>query len=171
MILTADYNGHAISLDDSTFGFHVSGPSCDQKHLSSYLAATTAIDEAIKAAKKQKRTEAAISIPMLDDAGQSVTLKGIHVGTGKLLGCGDARVVYPPVEWVRETLLARVALQQRLARMTRALDGVGVPTSRGYGRIASEKYDGMIADLSADIATKTARAVEMTPKSKTEEAA
>lgn len=169
MMITADYHGHEISLSDAHY-FTVSGPLLTQDLFFRYSEATEAIDAAIKAADKQRRTEAALSLSMLDDSGQTVTIKGIHSGTGKLLGCGEAKAIYPSLDWVRETLTARAALQQRLIRMSRALDKVGVAASRRYGRVPPEQYDGLISDLAAEVTKKTALAIEMTPKPKTDEA-
>jgi hypothetical protein len=156
------YQGHTITLT-ADYTFAVSGPLLDAQ-FSAFAAAKAAIEEAIIIDAKAKRRAANNIIPMLDDTGNAVTVKGIHAGTGKLLGAPDGEtVLYPRVPWVAEVLKAREALRQQAAELSRKVNGLDIRVSRAYGRQTLAKYDEIIARLDQEVAEKTALASERQP--------
>jgi len=158
-----DHQGHKIRLTDD-FRFIVSaGPmfkdaSEYQRTFDSLVRAKDEIDKRTKAAMKQKKTGETLKLPVLDSKGVDASVHGIHSGTGRLLGIGDATSCYPAVPWVKEALDRRAKLVKERDEINERLRLVRIDSRRGYGRIDPDKYDGMIENLKKEHAASLAKA-------------
>ena len=108
--------------------------------------------------------EAGFAAQVLDDKGNAATVRGINIGTGKLLGCNETTYIYPVQPWVADLLRERTSLKEQLSTINRALDRIGVSARRSYGRIAPDSYEGEVKKLSDEIAASAALAENSRPK-------
>jgi len=100
---TITYRNHVIEIGEETaWRFLARGPLVNTWK-DDYLAATTAIDAAIKAHEAQTRCK--IAVQVLDGKGNPQTVRGIHAGNGSILWSGDDEAVfYPALQWVQDCL-------------------------------------------------------------------
>jgi len=151
-VVTQDYHGHEISLINNNL-FMVGGPLLADRTFMSYREATDAIDGAIKLSEKQVGTK--LSIPMLNDAGEDVTITGIHAIRGRVLGCGDADYLYPRAEWIKKALLEKRRIFQQLSVIDRRLSPMLIKTRRIYGTMGLDQYNEVVSELTEEISRKT----------------
>lgn len=119
-----EHRGHTVQLTER-FWFKISGPAVDDPGAcESADTARAKINDAIKARETQERRK--LSIPMLDEDGNPVTVTGVHGGHYGLLGVGKANALYPPK---CEALLAeRRRLNKRVKEIYRLIDPCAITT-------------------------------------------
>lgn len=165
--LVAVHNGHNIELTD-TYYFIVSGPDFDndayeyQRTFPSLIEAKEKIDARVKTAAKQKRM--AISLPVLDESGDKVTIRGIHTGTSDLLGLPEGSDAYPDVPWLQDALKRRARYRAASEALNKTIQIHRIRRGRGYGRISADRYDDLIEALKKDHAEALKKALAVDQK-------
>jgi hypothetical protein len=142
------------------FRFRVTGPMFGDKGLefSSIDDARADINKRGAALAQQRKTEAALALPALDERGERVTIRGIHSGQGVLLGIGNGRSAFPDVEWIRDLLIRRTELATELTAIDHKTNPYRITGRRSYGRVRPEDYEGEINKLKAELSVATERA-------------
>lgn len=155
-----EYKDHTISLMDD-WRFKVEGPTASgnaHDAFSSLNAARDAIDARVDALAKQKKTEATMSVGMLDDNGLPVAVRGVHSGHGVLLGAGRSRFVYPNVPWLKEKLVLMGELERQVATLKKETAPFAISSRVTYGRIEADRYGEVVARLLKSIEDREAAA-------------
>jgi hypothetical protein len=157
-------NGRTLSEEDKERGLPHPFPS--------FREAKEAVDKRIAIAAKTKKTKEAFKVPALDGYGYHAAIRGINANTADLLYDAIDESIkrnkihevphfskfYPDVPAVRDMLLERTRLFDRIAALNAVLSKVEINMSRGYGRISIEQYDVKLDELKAEIADKTKKA-------------
>src|ERR1700722_19126217 len=158
-VVTPDYKGHTIALNDQNILVGTGPLIGERARYDSHREAVQKIDLRVAADEKQKRTKLALAA--LNAAGEPGTVTGIHATTSKLLGVGDINNIYPPDPKIGAILVKRANLSRQMALLDKALSKVTISVSRGYGRLEPVAYDAAVAKLLAEMEGKTALAAGM----------
>ena len=141
------HHGHRIMLTDGLM-FLVTGPQFeDEKYdhartFDSVSQAKKAIDGRVAAAQKQAVITHRVSIPMLDEMGKPIAVRGVNRADSGVLGYSSPDLqwaslislpeMFPSVPWIERALAARVDALKRAAALTDQVEKYGIRASRGY---------------------------------------
>jgi len=188
MTTIIDYSDHKIEIDsDCQFKINGGPTISDEEYkrrtfprFDSLRQAKAEIDNRIKLAHKTARVKQTFKVEMLDGYGYHAMIRGINANTSDLLadkidgsrkrdethGIAHHDEFYPDVSAVRDILLERTRLEDRIGALEQAIGKLAIRVSRGYGRIALEYYDAKLLELQQEIAAKTeaAEKVVVPPK-------
>lgn len=134
-------------------------------------AAGDAIDTFIKKNASEEIKKTSICVSVLDDAGVEMTINGLHRGTSEALVSGYKQPrykgdIYPNLPWVRDALVERQQIRERLTHLNMRLSGLSVHAGRGYSsQITAERYPGRIKNLKNSLTTCKEKAEERTDDS------
>lgn len=161
-----DYRGFEVHVDETRWNFHVIGEDFTTEEqygarsFGSLEAAKAAIDAHHTAEGKVAAKQVKVALPVFDDRGETMTITGLHRASGKAKvegrrddnkGVYEGKV-YPPVNWVGDTLRRRDAIWKELTHLDAQLSKLAVNVGASYHRqIAAERYAGMIGKLSQEL--------------------
>ena len=152
------YKDHTIKLT-ADWRFDVSGPLLERDlSLNGFAEAKLAIDQRLAAAAKQKKAEGAFAAQVLDEAGRTIIVRGVHAGQGHLLGVENGRFVYPVHPVLREKLTRLGELRKQVDDILKEVKPYQMTAQRTYGRTRAEDYDALLQQFSDDLEKSTEKA-------------
>ncbi len=162
-MISKTYEGHTVTLNETTMYFSVSGPVLNQLQFPSFYSAKEAIEEAIKQDAAQKRTALRLSLPILNENGERATFRGIHARTGEplLKGADQTSTMYADADWIQAQLKQRKALLDDANTIRMALKPYALNLP---GRYSHTRYEDKIAAAEKDIKEKSLKAMAVVPR-------
>lgn len=147
---TWEYRGKTITVDDRGM-FWVDVDNQEHRRGKNTLdAAKDAANEMIALEAKERHVD--LAMPVIDDDGNTHTIRGLNRSSGKLLGIPDRTEVYYPTPVVEALLKERRELNTRVTAISATLRAVHIADRYGGGRIEVEEYDDRITALEAKYA-------------------
>ena len=157
MTPTFEYNAHTVSVTDD-FRFAVAGPCFETDRYDSIFesaqAAREKIDARMKAQEAQDRVR--LSIPVMNEKGQTLTITGVHARNFNALGLGEAKEIYPPHAWIVDLLRVRAAARKQVVETEAVLKQYRID-QKPYGL---RTHEDAIRVISQDAERKTKAAAD-----------
>ncbi len=159
------YKNHTITITPQ-WHFKITGLLFDEKlnhTFSNIREAKNEIDARIETAQKQKKNDVLMALKAVRDTdGELVTIRGIHMNTGKLLGSdGD---VYPQVPWIIAAAKKIAVNNAETRRLVQSIRPFRISATRAYQRIKAEDYERMVNALETEYNKAYQSALEQEPK-------
>ncbi len=147
---TWKYRGKTITVDDRGM-FWIDVDDLEHRRASQTLeGAKGAANEMLALEAKERHVH--LAMPVIDNDGNTHTIRGLNRSSGNLLGIPDRTEVYYPTPVVEALLKERRELNARVTAVSVTLRGVHIPGRYGGGRIEVAEYDDRITALEAKYA-------------------
>jgi hypothetical protein len=152
------YGDHTIGLTEN-MQFKVSGPLFADDYrgyttFETYREAQDAIDKREKAQEAQERVK--LSISVLNDKGETVTITGVHARNYNALGVGDTQHLYPVEQWIIDMIRERDATAQKSKDLTATLNRYSIEPKAYTDR----SHEQAVARIQCEVEAKARAAAE-----------
>ncbi len=122
------------------------GEASDRRYHDSLVEAKADVDDRVAVEAKARHTN--LAMPVIDEDGQTHTIRGLNRGSGSMLGVPDRSEAYYPNPVIEALLAERKQAMARLQRIEAILRPMRLRGAQS-GRITAEQYDDAISGLEA----------------------